>query len=75
MTATEFYYSKLKETYGKSKYKYVSKRTKGDVSFWRASLQKYNWAKHFKTEREAALGVDLFLINLKLEPINILKRR
>ena len=60
---------------GKSKlYKYVQEVQFGKNKLWRAELPKYNYVKVCDTERAAALAVDKKLIELKKEPINILKR-
>jgi hypothetical protein len=60
---------------GKSKiYKYVQHVQFGTNMLWRAELPQYKYVKVFDTERAAALAVDKKLIELKKEPINILKR-
>lgn len=60
---------------GKSKlYKYVQEVQFGTNKLWRAELPQYNFVKVCDTERAAALAVDKKLIELKKEPINILRR-
>ena len=63
-------------------YKYVNYRqhlTSNGAKkyFWEAHIRRQNKSLRafFNDERAAALAVDRFLINLGLEPINILKRK
>ena len=76
---TEFKTKDMK-TQTKSRYKYVYLRQKtsaNDNKIWYGCVTR-NYkrkTKCFETEREAALFVDLALINFKEEPINILKRK
>ena len=61
-----------------SKYKYVSCRKVKDIFIWRAQFYhkgKNLNSKLYKTEREAAIAVDLFMINTGRPPINILKAK
>lgn len=54
-------------------YKYVTKAIdmNGKV-FWR--FRHGNTSKFYDTERKAAIAADKFLIAMKKEPVNILKR-
>lgn len=69
------------ETYGTfvkkgSKYKYVRCSKLKDGFIWTAAFYfkgKINNSKIYKTEREAAIAVDLFRISKCMPPINILK--
>ena len=65
-----------------SKYKYVSFHrstiTHNTYEYWQTQLSLPNgkkWNKKCKTEKEAALAVDLKLIELGREPVNTLKRK
>jgi len=60
---------------GGSNYKYVVKLTDptGD-EHWLIKIPNVS-SKEYPTEREAAIAVDLFLINKGKEPVNILKRK
>lgn len=72
----------------KSKYKHVYARiSRGRYIIWQANCvriidgKRHQIRKGFQVkegldaEREAALAIDKFLIILKLEPVNILKRK
>lgn len=72
----------------KSKYKHVYPRlSRGKYIIWQANCvrtidgKRHQIRKGFQVqegldaEREAALAVDKFLIGLRLEPVNILKRK
>lgn len=56
-------------------YKYVQLVKYGDKEVWRAEIQKYKFVKTANSEKEAAIQVDLKLIEMKESPINCLKRR
>ena len=63
-----------------SKYKGVSlfkKKGGKDIENWAAqgSHKGVRWMKTFRTEREAAIGYDMKMIQLGKEPVNILKRK
>lgn len=66
---------------GKTKYKHVSEyiNTKTKVLFYTASVRSkvkdLNMTKSFLDMKEAALCVDMYLINKGKEPVNILKRK
>lgn len=65
----------------KTKYKHVSEyiNTKTKVLFYTASVRSkvkdLNMTKSFLDMKEAALCVDMYLINKGKEPVNILKRK
>ena len=66
----------------KSKYKYVyALLSNGKQIYWVARVDRVvnrrlkKVRKVFKKEREAALGVDKFLISIKEDPVNILVRK
>ena len=59
-----------------SRYKYVRCSKLKDVFIWRAMFYfngKLTTSKIYKTERDAAIAVDLFRISKCMPPINILK--
>jgi len=61
-----------------SKYKYVQGIKKDDIIIYRAQIKthkisKVSWTKHYATEREAAIGVDKWLLENGFPPVNILK--
>lgn len=57
----------------KSKYKYVRQMKIEGKLYWVSDTDKNRWPATFKTEREAALNVDLTRIKRGLPPVNILK--
>lgn len=57
----------------KSKYKYVRQMSISGNTYWVSDTDKSKWPATFKTERDAALNVDLTRIKRGLPPINILK--
>lgn len=59
---------------GKSKYKYVLKILKSN-GMYAYQISVHGICRVFKTEREAALKVDMILIEKGKEPVNILKRK
>ena len=58
-------------------YKNVYLRYADDRIYYiaRVSIGNTKFNKYCNTEREAAIAVDMFLINNKKEPINILKKK
>lgn len=58
---------------GGSKYKYVGKYTKEDVTKWTIRIPKICGIRAFDTERQAAITVDKLLIKAGRKPVNILK--
>jgi len=58
----------------KSKFKCVYGVKHGEKIYWRA-YKKGKFRCSYKTEREAAKAIDLFLIDEGKEPVNILKRK
>lgn len=67
-------YDRRKKHLGKSKYKNVYLiEFLGDI-YYKASISKYQWVKHFLDEREAAKAVDIKLIEHGEKPINILNK-
>ncbi len=73
--------SKIKEMIKTSKYYGVSysSKEKWYEEKWVASMELpkflHKWIKHCKTEREAAIAVDLKLIESGMKPKNILKSK
>ena len=59
--------------YKPSKYKYVSIHLRGDVEYFVLNMAGVS-SKRYKTEREAAIAVDMQFIKQGKEPVNILKR-
>lgn len=60
------------------KYKgvYLSTIANGELYFVaQISVNGKSYKKHYKTEKEAAKAVDVFLINNKKEPVNILIKK
>ncbi len=60
---------------GGSKYKYVREVLIRGRRKWYARVQKFGYGVVRNTEREAALCVDMCLINNGKEPLNILVRK
>lgn len=59
-----------------SEYKYVTKKRRGGRVYWMFSLTlngERMYSTPYKTEREAALAVDEYLIRKGKPPVNILK--
>lgn len=58
-------------------YEYVNTKT-GEV-IWFARMRNPKTGsqngKHYPTDKEAAKAVDMFLINIGMEPVNILKKK
>lgn len=57
---------------------YAALNRSGHYEYWQGYLTMPNgkqWNKLCKTEREAAIAVDIKLIELGREPVNILKRK
>jgi hypothetical protein len=63
----------IKDTKSKI-YKHVSKTEVNDNIYWRVMMTGVSRIG-YKTEREAALVVDKYLISKGKEPVNILKRK
>ena len=59
---------------GKSIYKYVKKLMVNDEVYWSLNIKGCSQTC-YKTEREAGLAVDKYLISKGIEPVNILKRK
>lgn len=57
----------------RSKYKYVNIEMRGDVEHFVLNMAGVS-SKRYKTEREAAIAVDMQFIKQGKEPVNILKR-
>ena len=67
--------AKITTKYYKSQYKHVAGRTnttKGAI-YWVVNIGGVS-RDSFKTEREAAIAVDKYLISKGKEPVNILKK-
>jgi len=60
--------------YIKSKYKYINIKRVGVKTYYFVNLPRVT-KDSFTTEREAAIAVDIILINRGKEPVNILKRK
>jgi hypothetical protein len=60
---------------GVGDFTHVAKFQYKDIVFYRASIRRFNWAKYFDIEREAAIAVDKKLIEKGEEPVNILKKK
>lgn len=56
------------------KYKYTTQTGMGKRRHWTTSLPGMS-RKTYKSEKDAAVAVDMFLIKNSLEPINVLKRK
>lgn len=67
-------YQKYKYIRGSDKYKYVSlyREKGGDKEIWAANIKGHG--NRFKTEKEAALWIDKWLIKNGRNPVNILKK-
>jgi L-ascorbate metabolism protein UlaG (beta-lactamase superfamily) len=67
-------YKEMKRV-SKTKYKYVSIHTnhKKEI-FYHAYHTKYGFSKYFDNEKDAAIAIDILLLNKGLSPINILKK-
>lgn len=59
----------------KTEYKYVSVVTYDNVLTYRAAIPKYKWMKCFAKAKDAALAVDLKLIEKGKSPVNVLKKK
>jgi hypothetical protein len=67
-------YDRNKVRLPKGKYKYVYPWQKKDGTIvYQSYISKYKWSKYFSNEKDAAIGVDKYLIEKGLKPINILK--
>ena len=69
-------FDRLKKKLPKGKYKYVYSYILSDgTKVHKAYISTYGWSKYFKTEREAAIEVDKYLLNKGKEPVNVLVKK
>ena len=69
-------FDRLKKKLPKGKYKYVYSYILSDGTIvYKAYISKYRWSKYFKSERQAAIQVDKYLLNKGRKPVNILVKK
>ena len=66
-----FIRGKIKLPKGKYKYVYSYKMPDGTIKH-QSFISKYKWSAYHKTEKEAAIAVDKYLLQKGLKPVNML---
>lgn len=59
---------------GKTDYKYVYHVSYDGIETYRAELSKHHYCECFGNPRKAAIAIDKKLLELGMEPVNILKK-